>query len=653
MEHSLVIEYTLYTAFFLLATALLHMVTRKIALPYTVALLLAGFFGQFVNHFFHLNIHLSLSPEVIYYVLLPVLLFEAAMHINIHQFKIQFKTITFLATFGLLVSIFAIGAGLALLAGIPFEIALLFGAIISATDPIAVLTLFKTLGAPKRLALIADGESMFNDATGVIAFKLIAGFVVANAAFQSQAVFSSLNNFLYVFLGSILFGALLGYFTAMLIKYIKTQRIIITAVISALALGSFTAAEHYFHLSGVISTVIAGLAFGNLAHGRMKNNVIRFVGEYFGYIGFLALSLVFFFASFNLDLTLFTNQIPLLFLVIVIVLVARAISVYGTVWLSNVLPFFKNEPNIPISWQHILTWGGLRGVIPLVLVYSLPDSFVYKDTMLSFTFAVLLFTLFVNGLTIKPLLLKLNLHLPKKEEKIIDDELKLFALEEARKKLQNLPQREFTPSILKEIENAIYVEETKYKRDLLRLADPEKFLLSLKLEALEVERTTLRTLYDQGRFDERILFEFESELDLQQDALEYPELYKTKGIDKRGRINSRTPYRKRLNLVRQFIARHRVLSMILHIKTNDIITERYALLRARLFTSYAAIDYMDRLKKIFAHHEDLVKRIEFVKSIQNEFVTYNKQELEELATKYPELVTAYQKKIVSQIIYTK
>lgn len=650
MEHIHLVEFTIYIALFLLMTSIVYILSKKISFPYTVSLLIIGFLGQLAVHLFHLDLHLSLSPDFTYFVLLPVLLFEAAIGINIHQFKLQFRTITFLATFGLLLSIFAVAFGLVLFLGLPFEIALLFGAIISATDPIAVLSLFKTLGAPKRLSLVADGESMFNDATAVIAFRVISGFVLAEQAFKAQTFIQTFNNFMYVFIGSIVLGVLMGYLISVLVKRIRTEKVFNAALITALALGSFSVAEHFFHLSGVITTVMAGIAFGNLARGRMNRTVFGFVEEFFGYLGFLALSMVFYFASFSLDIGLFTQSIPILLGVVMIVLIARAISVYGTVFLSNRLPLFKNEPNIPMSWQHILNWGGLRGVIPLVLVYSLPDTFAYKQMMLQFTFAALLFTLFVNGLTIKPLLLKLKLHLPKKEEQIIEEELKLFDVDILRKRLQMLPTREFDEKILQSMDKELQAKEEVYKKGILELVDAKTFLTSIKIEALAIEREVLHKLFEQGRFTERVLHEFESELDLQQDALEYPDLYQAYVVNKKGEIHSKKSFRKKLLMFRRFIAHFSILSKILHIDEKEIILERYALLRARLFTSFAVIEYLDRLEKKFSSNKIITNDLKVVRDIQMKYIQTNQKELDEITKEYSDYVHEYQKKMISKII---
>jgi len=158
MEHETILSLALFGASFFALITIVQKLCNKFSFPYTVALLLTGILGQLLVTLFHFETIFRLSPDIIFYFLLPTLLFEAAMHINIHQFRLQFKTISFLASFGLLISVFVIGIGTTLLIGLPLGVALLFGALISSTDPIAVLSLFKTLGAPKRLSLLADGK---------------------------------------------------------------------------------------------------------------------------------------------------------------------------------------------------------------------------------------------------------------------------------------------------------------------------------------------------------------------------------------------------------------------------------------------------------------------------------------------------------------
>lgn len=648
------IDVVLFISFFLIVTGLLQRWTNKLSfLPYTVALLILGVLAQVIVKAFHIPVHLEMTPDIIYFVLLPLLLFEAAFHINFHQFKIQFKTITFIATFGLLISIFAIGFVLALLTGLPMDVAILFGALISATDPIAVITLFKSLGAPKRLGLVADGESMLNDATGVIAFRVVSGFVLASTQFQSKDLLSSIGNFSYVFFGSLIFGAIVGYLFSKLIEKIENDRVIETTITVAAALGSFAAAEHFFHLSGVITTVITGLVVGNLGKTKFSHGVREFVEEFWAYFAFLSVSLVFFFATFNLDFTIFLDKPQNILYAIIAVLIGRAVSIYAGFFLTNTLPFFKDEPNVPLKWQHILNWGGLRGVIPLVLVYSLPEDFKYRSEMLSYTMGAFLFTLFVNGLTIRSMLLGLGLHLPKREEEIIKEEMTIFELEDAKQSLEKLKDEEFDPELLQAVNIEITEEEEKHKKHLEEISTPEEFEKSLRIQSINLERQTLAHLYEQEFITENVYFDFDTELDLQQDALEYPEVYTGRAIQEGGKIDSARSFRNRLSQLRNITSYIPFVKRWAKDSRDSAIRDRVALLKARVITSETVREYFAKLNTFMCNSESCNMIITKLIGDQDVLIEKNRKELLKLTTEHPKLLKDYQKKLAYTLVHKK
>lgn len=649
MDNNIVLTIVLFGAFFFCLITLTQRISDKFVFPYTIALLLVGFLAQFLTNLLKLEINIDLSPEIIYLVLLPVLLFEAAIHINLHQFRLQFKTISFFATFGLLLSVLVVGFLTSLLIGLPLGPSLLFGALISATDPIAVLSLFKTLGAPKRLALLADGESMFNDATGVIAFRIVSIFVLGSTSFELGKLLNGFFDFSWLFFGSLIYGTLLGYIASRLLPLIRENRILVNTITAALAFGSFVTAEHFFHLSGVIATVMAGITIGNIGRNKLSINTISFIEEFWAFLGFVSVSMVFFFATYNLNISVFFGSLGSVALAIVAVLIGRAVSVYFSAFLSNHLPFFNNEPNIPLSWQHILNWSGLRGVIPLVLVYSLPANFAYKEEILSFTLGALLFTLLVNGLTIRWLLMKLKLHLPSSEETIISNEMKLFEIQKRKERLKKLPSREFSKNIVNETMDRLEAKEQILKERLIANSTYENFLDSLKIQSLEIERSALNKLYHEGRFVENVFYMFDSELDMQLDALEYPAILKPRVVSKDGYIKRKKSYRQQLLLIKQTINKYPILKRYFGINEKDVIEERYQLLQARVFTSYAVLDYLNEVDKIFTQ-EQFKKAIREVKELQDKYITDNTQEILSIDKSYPIIAENYQKRIIRFII---
>lgn len=651
-EHiSPILSLLAFAPIFLIVISTIREIVKIIKFPYTVALLLAGFLTQFIVTIFHLPLQFVLTPEVIYFILLPTLLFEATIHLNIHQFKLQFLTITFISTFGLLVSLFVVGGSLAYFLGMPLSVALLFGALISATDPIAVLALFKSLGAPKRLSLLADGESMFNDATAVIAFRIISAFaVVGSTDFGIQMVFSGMWEFLYIFIGSIVVGFVAGYLTSLAIAYIKEDKMTETALTMVLAYGSFYFSEHFFALSGVIVCVISGIALGNLGKTKISEGTMPFVEEIWEYLGFVALSIVFFFAAYNLDFSIFEKDLTKLPVVILAVLIARAFSVYSSFYLSNRVMIFKNEPNVPMSWQHIINWGGLRGVIPLVLVLSLPDHFEYKADILTFTMATLLFTLFVNGLTIEKILTKLGLHIPKKEENLVREESSLYHLENVRRNLKNIKaEGDFDRKLVDVLNREILKDETKHKAILASLAKTADVESALKVECLHIEGHKLFELFNKGYISESVYFTFESQLDLQEDALEYPEVYKGRGFTGGGYLRTERSFRLRMAKFREIVKTLSILSRLFDVDEKAVVQNRYALLNARLITTYDVYHYLDRVEEMYPKN-GINRSVKKVRKQYRNFEKSNNLEIGKLKTRYSREIDAYQNKVLHQII---
>ncbi len=645
------IELIIFITLFLVGIAFLTPLTRKTSFPYTVALLLIGFCAQFLTHILHLESHVELSPDVIFTVLLPILLFEGAFHINFHQFRLQFKTITAFATFGLLVSIFVVAFGLSYFTGFDFRAALLFGAIISSTDPIAVLALFKHLGGPKRLALLADGESMFNDATGVVAFKVISVFILANQAFTTEAVLNGFGNFVYIFTGSIIFGLILGYVTSIFIAKVKNDPLVESTLTVALAIGSFIFAEHFFHLSGVISTVMAGITLSHVGRTRISRSVIHFIEELWGFLGFISVSLVFFFAAYNLDLSIFADNIYLVAAAIAMVLVARAISIYGTALITNNIAFFRDEPNIPFNWLHILNWGGLRGVIPLVLVYSLPESYEYRDEMLAFTLGSLLFTLIINGLSIKTLLLRLGLNKPTKEEEIVQNEVEIFETEKKIHQLEALDKKEFEKKAIADTIKNLRLEQKNRVKTLNKLGTSDNVLKSMRLQAIQIQRDTIEGLFEKDYINENVYYEYDAQLDLQQDALEYPITYgQHYGMEQLGVMSSRISYRNKLKKMREIVKPLPLLRKLLKKSEDEASIERFSLTKARVIANNEVMSYLHRCKNVFAKNPEFLESIKTVEKMYHHFLEQNALELEKLLKKNPRLLAKYQSTLLNSLV---
>ena len=586
----LILEQVLFIGLVLFCFSFLKLLAHKQNWPYTVILLLFGLVAKTLFKFIGITTHLELSSDITYYLILPILLFGSALHLNFHQFRLQFKTISFLATFGLLLSVGSIGVLLSLILGWELRTALLFGALISATDPIAVLALFKNIGGPRRLALLADGESMINDATAVILFRILTAVAVGNEVFSHNTLLFSVGEFSYVFFGSLTLGAIYGYAISWMLAKIENNLIVETTLTLGAALLVFTAAEHFLALSGVISSVVAGLFVGNLGRSRISPQVTHFVHELWDYFGFLSISFVFFFATYHLRLNFLLDYFPTWLWVVAITFVARAVAIYGSIAISNRSSFFKNEPNIPLAWQHVLNLGGLRGVIPLVLVFSLPDSYVYKEMIFNFTFASLLFTLIINGSLISILIKKLKLNLPSNSEQIRQLYHSLFDLEAAIRKVRS--SQIIAVSRL-EIEKKIqdWTRQENFILSQLNQSPADNYCDALALQAISIERSVYEKLLEREEISEAAFYQLDVQLDIQADAIEYPQLA-IRNVDRRGRLKSSKLFRQRALELRALMSKYPIFCRIFKIEQSQLFLERCMILSSRQIGSKRVLNFL-------------------------------------------------------------
>jgi monovalent cation:H+ antiporter, CPA1 family len=389
----------------LLVVALVAMVVRRLRIPYIVTLVAAGLFLTLRS-----PIHVELTPELILTLFVPPLVFEAAFHLNFNELRLSLYSILTFAVPGVILTTLIVGGILALTGAISLPLALLFGALISATDPLAVVATFRKLGAPARLTVLVEGESLLNDGTAIVMFNLMLA-VVLTGHFD---LLSSAFDFVRVAVGGVIIGLVLGWIVSALIERVDDYLIEMTLT-SVLAFGSYLLAEQ-LQLSGVLAVVAAGLVNGNLGSRGMSPTSRIMLSNTWEYIAFLANSVVFLLIGLQGNLPDLGSAWSAILEAILAVLAARVVIVYGLGWLIN-HSFGRTRgkgpataEQIPLKWQHVLSWSGLRGAISLALVLSLPASLGgERDILRLMAFGVVLFTLLVQSTTMWPLIHRLRI----------------------------------------------------------------------------------------------------------------------------------------------------------------------------------------------------------------------------------------------------
>lgn len=395
---------TIFVVLFAVATAV-AIGARRWRIPYTVALVAAGLLLGLL-HVLHPP---HLTKELLFTVFLPGLLFEAAYHIPFREFWRNRITIFSLAIPGVAAAIALTALILAPVAGaldfvqdFNWRHALVFGALIAATDPIAVVAMFKSLGVPRRLGLLVEGESLLNDGTSIVFFTLILGIVSGEAVSVSGIAVDFLR---VVGLGALI-GGIVGMGVSQVIRRLDDPMIEITLTTIG-AYGAFVAAEH-FHDSGVIATVVAGMICGNYAARTGMSPSTRVAVETFWeYVAFALNSIVFLLIGFEVRLaSIVESWLPILAAFLAVLLGRGLVVGLATSALS------RSNERVPRGWPVVLTWGGLRGGLSMVLVLSLPQGFPHRELLATMTFGVVILSIMVQGLSMAPLLRRLGIVRP-------------------------------------------------------------------------------------------------------------------------------------------------------------------------------------------------------------------------------------------------
>ncbi|MEF8793051.1 cation:proton antiporter [Thiohalorhabdus sp.] len=388
----------------LLVALLVEPLARRLHLPFSAVLVICGFVGSEAVvaaggdtglrwHHFH---------DLILFALLPVIIFQSALTLDLRQLRANLVPTLFLALPVTLVSAAIVAVlvyyGIGHPSGFPWMAAALTGILLSATDPVAVLDLFHRLGAPRRLTVLMEGESLFNDALAIVAFGLLLEMALGQIGDASALM--ALGRFLLVFLGGALVGFVVGVAFVGLMRWVSgSMRQAVASLIGSYL--AFWLAQHALGLSGVMSVLAAGLIIGHWRRKQRGGGLPGLVEELWSGADYLANAVVFLLVGVTITLDMFSERWLAMLIGISAVLLARAMGVLAGLGLAGRLP--GSQP-VPLAQQAVVFWGGQRGAVTLALALSLPLALDYWWTIQSIAYGVVLFTLFVQAPSIPPLL---------------------------------------------------------------------------------------------------------------------------------------------------------------------------------------------------------------------------------------------------------
>jgi len=627
----------------LLIAAITLGVTRRLKLPFTVVLVIVGIGLSAVSSAypnllaaFH---NLEISSSLIFYVFLPTLIFEAAFNLDARQLRENLGSVLVLAIPGLVVSTVVIGSIVAIITPIPFAAALLLGAILSATDPVAVIGVFKRLGAPQRLKVLVEGESLFNDATSIVLARILLGVVLAGSV-SGQLIAKGVISFVVMFIGGLAVGWALSLLTGFALERVEDNFIEITLT-TVLAYASYLFAEEVLHVSGVMATIAAGITIGGWARMKISHAVRDYLEHFWEYIAFIANALIFLMVGLRVDLSALWAHVGLLSWVIAALLVSRAVVIYGLMPLIERLP--RAEP-INRAYQAVIFWGGLRGAISLAVVLSLP-AFEYRETFVALVVGAVLFTLLVEGLTIEPLVRRLGLDRPLLADRLSRLESDFAAKRRAVDRLPELLSGGLFPGSVAMRVLAQYEKQiARVKKEIEELHrtemdDDDQLRSLLYLRALAEEKSLYVDLLNKGQLSERSFRQLLGTLQRQIDAARRGEYFELGShYSSLHRIEAAAP---------RLIDRVAFLAPLGERLRFNRITADYEIAGARFHGSRRVLDILDTLARVESTPWYIVDKLR--RQYQRNYETAQ-HELDQLANQYPEFINDLQSRLARRLL---
>ncbi len=523
-----VLNVEIWAVILIAIAAAVAVVARFFKAPFTVSLVVAGLVMAAVT-----ETDVVISKDLILGVFVPPLVFEATMHLPWRRLRNDLASILTLAIGGTLIGTFVVGAIVKPFLDVPWPAALAFGALISATDPVAVIALFRNLGVSKRLTTLVEGESLFNDGAAIVIFNL----AVAAAAVDAGAfnLGGAVGDFVLVAFGGLAVGLVLGYVVSNVVLKNLDDHLVETAITVALAFGSYLVAEEFglivgidgLHLSGILAVVAAGLVVGDIGLRNTSPPTRLTLENFWEFLSFTVNSFVFLLIGLRIHILDLIEHTTAVVVAVVAILLARALIVYGTMFLQNRI---RATRHVSMKYQHVMYWGGLRGAVSLALALTLSGSFDgdVASTLELATFGVVLFTLLVQGTTINLLIKRLGLG--QRSQAVVDQQRHqavIYSKRAGRRELERLRREGMVlPQLWAPLDD-LYAEEISKDRDLLDRHFQQNpgletsMFLQARADAINAERSAVLDANRRGLISNEIAEEVSGDLAHRLAALEF------------------------------------------------------------------------------------------------------------------------------------
>ncbi len=610
-------------------------ICNYIPVPYTVFLVILGMFlGSLARQDIGLNFLLDfqLTPDLVLYLFLPVLIFESAINLDARSLMKDIAPILVLAIPALVISTTIVGLGLWFIEDFNIIYALIFGALISATDPVAVISLFKELGAPHRLTVLVEGESLLNDATAIVLFNILLGISIWGQ-FGVFDFYVAVAEFLKVFFGGLGVGIIIGIVTSELLNRIHANISGYLIMSIVVAYSSFAISEHIMHLSGVMAVVSSAITLGLLGANRIPQREKETVDETWDILALVCNSLLFLLVGLSVDVSLLFSHLDTIFVAIVLVLVARAAGIYTLV--PSAVSIFK-LPNISMREKHIMWWGGLKGGLAIAIVLSIPTTMPGRETLIYVTLGVVIFSLLVNASTVRPLMRKLGF------DKFTDqEEIELqHGLKQSFSQAENILKIFKKANIIPRSTKKIIQEKTKKIFEVSEsTSDTYTKTHYVKVTALRMEMKELKYLYDIGFLQYYTYMNMKILLQRESDNLE---LNEKKNAEKNATIKQSPFIRLEKSIIKQ-LREHDFASSFL---------SRYQYLRfsQTLQRNIAGLLICKKVMEKIDSLDDVEGKIK--KNIINQYKQRHdrrKKRLEDISANFPEFYERYETRLFEKV----